>query len=42
MHCIAGVSRSVSMVLAYMIREKGMTYEEAYRAVKLRRKIVKI
>lgn len=26
-HCIAGVSRSVSMVLAYLIREHNMTYE---------------
>ena len=26
-HCIAGVSRSVSMVLAYLIRERDMGYD---------------
>lgn len=25
-HCMAGVSRSVSLVLAYFIKVKGMTY----------------
>lgn len=40
MHCIAGVSRSVSMVLAYFIREHGMTYQQAYYHVKSHRKIV--
>lgn len=39
-HCIAGVSRSVSMVLAYFIKEHGMHYEEAYHLVKAKRKIV--
>ena len=39
-HCIAGVSRSVSMVLAYLIREHAMTYEQAYTLVKQRRKII--
>lgn len=39
-HCIAGVSRSVSMVLAYFIKEHGMHYEDAYRLVKSKRKIV--
>ncbi len=39
-HCIAGVSRSVSMVLAYFIKHHGMDYEEAYRLVKSKRKIV--
>jgi hypothetical protein len=28
------------MVLAFLIREKGMSYEEAYRVVKSRRSIV--
>jgi hypothetical protein len=28
------------MVLAYLIRDHGMTFEEAYHCVKLRRKIV--
>lgn len=39
-HCIAGVSRSVSIVLAYLIRDKGMSYEQAYQCVKSRRSIV--
>ena len=39
-HCIAGVSRSVSMVIAYLMREQNMNYEDAYRLVKSRRKIV--
>lgn len=39
-HCIAGVSRSVSMVLAYFIKHHGMEYEEAYRLIKSKRKIV--
>jgi protein-tyrosine phosphatase len=39
-HCIAGVSRSVSMVLAYFIKEHNMHYDEAYRLVKAKRKIV--
>jgi hypothetical protein len=41
-HCIAGVSRSVSMVIAYLISERNMSYDEAYREVKSRRKIVHI
>lgn len=30
------------MVLAYLIRDKGMTYDEAYCAVKARRSIVHV
>lgn len=37
---MAGVSRSVSLVLAYLIKHKDMRYEEAYSHVKSRRKIV--
>lgn len=39
-HCIAGVSRSVSMVIAYLIREHKLNYDEAYHLVKSKRKIV--
>ena len=39
-HCLAGVSRSVCLVLAYFIKCKGMTYDEAYRLVKSKRSIV--
>jgi len=40
-HCSYGVSRSVSMVIAYLIKEKGMTYQEAYELVKSKRQIAK-
>jgi protein-tyrosine phosphatase len=39
-HCLAGVSRSVSLVLGYFIQHKGMTYSQAYDLVKSRRKII--
>lgn len=38
-HCGSGISRSVSFAVAYFIEEKGMTYEEAMRLVKSKRKI---
>jgi protein-tyrosine phosphatase len=40
-HCMAGVSRSVSLVIAYLIKHKDMNYEAAYTLVKSRRKIVR-
>lgn len=33
-HCNAGVSRSVSVVIAYLILEDGLSFEEAYATVK--------
>eukprot|EP00759_Apiculatamorpha_spiralis_P016664 PhF_6_TR22759/c1_g1_i1/m.32448/K04459/DUSP, MKP; dual specificity MAP kinase phosphatase len=39
-HCRKGISRSPSLVLAYLIKEKGMSYEEALQYVKERRKTV--
>ena len=39
-HCLAGVSRSVCLVLAYFIKCKGFSYDEAYNLVKLKRNIV--
>lgn len=39
-HCLAGVSRSVSLVLAYLIKHRGMSYREAYELIKGRRKII--
>jgi protein-tyrosine phosphatase len=39
-HCMAGISRSVTLVIAYLIKCRGMTYEAAYASVKARRKIV--
>jgi protein-tyrosine phosphatase len=37
---MAGISRSVSLVLAYLMKEKGMNYNQAYSIVKKNRKIV--
>lgn len=39
-HCLAGVSRSVCLVLAYFIKCKGFSYDEAYSLVKIKRNIV--
>uniref|UniRef100_A0A7S3DMM3 Protein-serine/threonine phosphatase n=1 Tax=Entomoneis paludosa TaxID=265537 RepID=A0A7S3DMM3_9STRA len=36
-HCMAGVSRSTSIVLAYLVEYEGMTLEEAFVHVKKRR-----
>lgn len=36
-HCAMGMSRSVSLVLAFYIVKRGMTYAQAYRWVKERR-----
>ena len=39
-HCLAGVSRSVSLVIAYFIKHKGMSYQDAYGLIKARRRII--
>ena len=36
-HCFAGVSRSSSVVIAYLMRYHGMSYMQAYSHVKARR-----
>ena len=33
-HCYAGVSRSASMVIAYFMAEKNMSFSEAFSFVK--------
>uniref|UniRef100_T1IQY8 protein-serine/threonine phosphatase n=1 Tax=Strigamia maritima TaxID=126957 RepID=T1IQY8_STRMM len=38
-HCIAGVSRSVSLCLAYLMKYEGMSLRKAYFHVKARRPI---
>lgn len=37
---MAGVSRSVSLFLAYLIKHKNMKYNDAYDLVKAKRRIV--
>ena len=39
-HCIAGVSRSASMVIAYFMKHYKLPFKEAFTEVKLKRKIV--
>jgi len=38
-HCQVGKSRSVSMVIAYMILYMGYTYNQAYSHIKINRAI---
>lgn len=38
-HCLNGISRSVTFVIAYLIR-RGMSFRDAYMTVKLRRAIM--
>lgn len=40
-HCAAGVSRSASFTIAYLMRKNKMSFDEAYKYVKDRRKIIR-
>lgn len=40
-HCQAGQSRSASFVIAYTMRTKGMSFEEAFQYVKTKRNNIK-
>ena len=40
-HCAAGISRSSSMIIAYLMIEKGMSYDAAFELVKKKRPIIK-
>ncbi|EFA03077.1 dual specificity protein phosphatase 21 isoform X1 [Tribolium castaneum] len=40
-YCVAGVSRSASICLAYLMKHQGLTLLEAYNYVKLRRPKIK-
>lgn len=39
-HCIAGVSRSATVVMAFLMKTRGITFQQAHRLVKSRRPIV--
>lgn len=38
-HCIQGISRSVTLVIAYLILTKKLNYDEAFKIVQSRRSI---
>jgi len=40
-HCNAGVSRSATVVIAYIMKRKGLSFEEAYKLVKSVKKDIK-
>ena len=39
-HCYAGVSRSATIIIAYLMQEKRLTFVEALKYVRRRRPIV--
>ncbi|XP_042219922.1 dual specificity protein phosphatase 19-like [Homarus americanus] len=40
-HCNAGVSRSASIVIAYLMRHYGMSFDEAFKFVKSKRSFIR-
>lgn len=40
-HCVSGISRSASIVIAYMMKKYQINYEQAFSHVKTRRKIIR-
>ena len=40
-HCAAGVSRSASFVIAYLMKSRGLSFWEAHNLVKSKRSIVR-
>jgi protein-tyrosine phosphatase len=41
-HCRRGISRSPAIVVSYLMRDEGMTFDEAFRAVKDKRSVVSL
>ena len=40
-HCVAGVSRSATLVLAHQVKHAGLTLREAFQRVRARRRVVR-
>lgn len=40
-HCAAGISRSSALLIGYLMRKYGMTYEQAEKQLLERRRIIK-
>jgi protein-tyrosine phosphatase len=41
-HCMAGISRSVTLIMAYLMKYENKSFDEAYHFMKVKRKIVVI
>ncbi len=39
-HCYAGVSRSASLAIAYLMKTNIMTFDKAYELVKMKRNMI--
>jgi len=39
-HCTAGISRSSSVLIYYLMKEKGLTFDQALKMVRSKRNIV--
>eukprot|EP01084_Bolivina_argentea_P054902 100682_1 len=39
-HCFAGISRSATIIIAYLMKVKGMSYDDAFSFVKEKREVI--
>lgn len=39
-HCMAGISRSTSLIIYYLMKKYGVSYDQAYRLIKAKRPII--